>query len=116
LRPLEHFAKDLHAHYGRSCSFCYGEHFDFQCRSHEEHAVACYYTYNYVPLGIKEVEQYVIFKTAYELKKFIVEISETSGVANKHNIEITCILIYCIDNFGDNIYVVELNGRVPDEG
>jgi hypothetical protein len=68
LRSLEHFAKDLLAHYDRRCSFCYGEHFDFQCRSHVEHVIASFHTYNYVPLGIKEVEQYVIFKATYELK------------------------------------------------
>jgi hypothetical protein len=57
-----------------------------------EHVVASFYTYNYAPLGIKEVEQYVIFKGAYELKLFIAEIYETSGVANKHDREVTRIL------------------------
>jgi hypothetical protein len=66
LKSLEHFADDLLAHYDRSCWFCCGEHFDFQYRSHVEHVIAYFYNYNYVPLGIKEVEQYVIFKAAYE--------------------------------------------------
>jgi hypothetical protein len=92
LRSLEHFAKDLLAHYDRSYWFCQGKHFDYQCRSHVEHVVASFYTYNYVPLGIKEVEQYVIFKGAYELKLFIAKIYETSGVANKHDREVTRIL------------------------
>jgi hypothetical protein len=44
LRSLEHFAEDLLAHYDRSCWFCHGEHFDFQCRSHLEHVV-CIFLY-----------------------------------------------------------------------
>jgi hypothetical protein len=76
-----------------------------------EHVIASFHNYNYVPLGIKEVEQYVIFKASYELKNFINEIYETSGVANKHDIETAHILIYCIDNFCDNVYVVELNEK-----
>jgi hypothetical protein len=111
LRSLEHFGKDLLAHYDRSCWFCHGKHFDYQCRSHVEHVVASFYTHNYVPLGIKEVERYVIFKGAYELKLFIDEIYETSGVAHKHDREVTRILIYCMDTFEDNVYVVELNKK-----
>jgi hypothetical protein len=76
-----------------------------------EHVVASFYIYNYVPLGIKEIEQYVTFKGAYELKLFIDEIYETSGVANKHDHEVTHILICCMDTFEDNIYVVELNEK-----
>jgi hypothetical protein len=109
LRSLEHFVEDLLAHYDRSCWFCHGKHFDYQCRSHVEHVVASFYTYNYVSLGIKEVEQYVIFKGAYELKLFIDEIYETIGVANKQDREVTRILIYFKDTFED--YVVELNKK-----
>jgi hypothetical protein len=111
LRSLNHIADDLLAHHDRTCFFCFCEHFDFQCRSHKEHTIASYHTYNYVPLGIKEVEQFVIFMAAYELKTFIDEIYETSGVANKHDSEITLILNYCITNFIDNIYVVDYNER-----
>jgi hypothetical protein len=68
LRYFEHISKDLLAEYDISCSFCYGEHFEFQCRSHEEHVIASFHTYNYAPLGIKDVEQFVIFKAAYKLK------------------------------------------------
>jgi hypothetical protein len=68
LRSLEHIAKDLLAEYDISCSFCYGEPFEFQCKSHEEHVIASFHTYNYAPQGIKEVEQFVILKAAYELK------------------------------------------------
>jgi hypothetical protein len=63
------------------------------------------------PLGIKEVEQYVIFKAAYELKTYIDAIYETSGITNKHDVETTHILNYCIENFMDNYYVVKLNEK-----
>jgi hypothetical protein len=51
LRSLEHIAKDLLGKYDISCSFCYGEHFEFHCKSHEEHVIATFHTYNYGPLG-----------------------------------------------------------------
>jgi hypothetical protein len=79
--------------------------------SHVEHVVASFHTHNYVPSGIKEVEQYVIFKGPYELKLFIDEIYGTSGVAHKHDREVTHILIYCMDTFEYNVYVVELNNK-----
>jgi hypothetical protein len=62
-------------------------------------------------LGIKEVEQYVIFKEAYELKTCIDAIYETSGITNKHDVKTTSILNYYIENFIDNIYVVEINEK-----
>jgi hypothetical protein len=68
---------------------------------------------NYVPLGIKEVEENVIFKGAYKLKLFIDEIYETSGVANKQDLEITHILIYCMDTFENDVHVLNLMRRVP---
>jgi hypothetical protein len=36
-------------------------------------------------------------------------IYETSAITNKHDIETTHILNYFIENFVDNIYVVEFN-------
>jgi hypothetical protein len=63
------------------------------------------------PLGIKEVEQYVIFKATYELKTCIDAIYETSGITNKHDVETTHILNCCIENLMDNIYVVKLNEK-----
>jgi hypothetical protein len=59
--------------------------------------IKSYHSYRYIPLGIKEVEQYVIFKAAYELKTFTHAIYGTSGMTNKHDIETTRILDYCID-------------------
>ncbi len=67
LRLLNNAAIELLAHYERTCNFCCGEHFDFQCRSHEQHTIASYHTYSCVHLGMKEVEQFVIFMAAYEL-------------------------------------------------
>jgi hypothetical protein len=39
------------------------------------------------------------------------KIKKIHGVANKHDLEITRILIYCMDNFEDNVYVIELNDK-----
>jgi hypothetical protein len=111
LISLESIANDLLAHYERTCLFCYCDHLDFQCRDHKEHVIESNHSYNHIPLGIKEVEQYVIFKVAYELKAFTHSIYETSDMTNKHGIDTTCILNYCIENFMDNIYVVELNEK-----
>jgi hypothetical protein len=54
LRLLNKAATELLAQYERSCNFCFGEHFDFQCKSHEQHAIASYHTYSYVH-GMEEV-------------------------------------------------------------
>jgi hypothetical protein len=62
LRSLEHIAKDLLAHHKRTCLFYRCDHFDFQCRYHVEHVIKSYHCHRQVPFGIKEVEQYVIFK------------------------------------------------------
>jgi hypothetical protein len=56
----------------------------------------------------------VILKVAYELKYFIEAIYKTIGKVNKHDIDTTRILVYCIDHFEDNVYVVELNEKGTD--
>ena len=111
LRLLNKAATKLLAHYERSCNFCCGEHFDFQCRSHEQHTIASYHTYSYVHLGMEEVEQFVSSMAAYELKTFLEEVYEISGVTHDCEFEVTIILDHCIDNFSDNIYVLDYNKR-----
>jgi hypothetical protein len=111
LRSPEHIAKYLLTRYERNCLSWYYDNFDFQCRYHKEHVIKSYHSYKHVPLGIKEVEQYVLFKAAYELKTCIDAIYETSGITNNHDIETTRIHNYCIENFMDNIYVFQLNKK-----
>jgi len=60
---------------------------------------------------MEEVEQFVSFMLAYELKTFIDDVYEVTGVTYICDYEVTLILDYCIDNFSDNIYVLDHNER-----
>ena len=55
---------------------------------------------------MKEVEQFVLFMGAYELYTFIDE-HETCPIASKWKVTITNILNICINEFNENIYVVD---------
>ena len=50
--------------------------------------------------------------SAYELKTFLDEVYEATGVTHTCDFEVTLILDYCIDNFSDNISVANYNKRV----
>jgi hypothetical protein len=117
---LEYFRRRLNCisiellDYYDDTNFCSEQnfrHFEFQCRSHEEHVVASYHSCDYAHLGIEQVEQFVTFMVACELETFIYE-HEDCPIASKFVNTITNILQYCITNFMDNVYVVDNNKRV----
>jgi hypothetical protein len=110
LRLLNKATTELLAHYERSCNFCCGGHIDFQCKSHEQHTISSYNTYSYVH-GMEEVEQFVSFMEAFELKTFLEDIYEISGFTHDCDFAISIILNHCIDDFSDNIYVLQYNNR-----
>ena len=64
----------------------------------------------YAHLGMAEVEQFVIFVAAYELNTFIDE-HETCPIASQSKNMIAFILNICIDEFDENIYVVDTRKR-----
>ena len=65
------------------CCSEYYRHFEFQCPSNkDEPVIATFHTWNYAHLGMKEVEQFVIFMAAYELYTFIDE-HETFPIASQ---------------------------------
>jgi hypothetical protein len=82
------------------CSEQNNRHFEFQCRSHNEHAVASYHRCDYTHLGMEQVEQFVTFMAANELETFVYE-HEDCTIASKFINAITSILQYCITNFMD---------------
>ena len=55
------------------CSKQNFRHFEFQCKSHEEHVMASYHRGEYAHLWKKEVEKFVTFMVAHELNTFINE-------------------------------------------
>jgi hypothetical protein len=111
LRLLNKAATEFLAHYERSCNLYCGEHFDFQCKSHEHHTIALYNTYIYVH-GMEDVEQFVSFMVAYELKTFLAEVYEISGATHECDFNVSTILNHCIEKCSDNIYVVDYNKKV----
>ena len=66
---------------------------------HEEYVIASYNRCDYAHLGMKQVEQFVTFVAAYELKRFIDENIETCAIAWKFDMGITLLLNHCISNF-----------------
>ena len=76
---------------------------------HEEYVIASYNRGDYAHLGMKQVEQFVTFVAAFELKRFISENIETSAIARKVDMGITLMLNHCTNNFSENIYDVDFN-------
>jgi hypothetical protein len=59
-----------------------------------------------------EVEKFVSFMAAYELKKkSLDDIYEVIGVTRDCEFEVTLILDHRIDKFSNNIYVLDYNER-----
>ena len=84
MRYLNEIAnKLLNCHKEETCCSEYCRHFEFQCPSNkDEPVIATYHTGNYAHLGMKEVEQFVIFMGADELNTFIDE-RETCPIASE---------------------------------
>ena len=112
MRYLNEIAsKLLNCHKEETCCSEYCRHFEFQCPSNKiEPVIATYHTGNYAHLGMAEVEQFVIFMAAYELNTFIDE-HETCPVASQFKYLIAIILNICINEFDENIYVVDTRKR-----
>ena len=117
-KQLEHWLKKLNSTANElleddcditCCSKKYDRHFGFQCMFHEEYVIASYNRGDYAHLGMKQVEQFVTFVAAYELKRFISKNIETSAIAQKVDMGITLMLNHCTNNFSENIYVVDFN-------
>ena len=116
MMELNYIAEELLLHHDVTCIFCSEQedkHFEFQCRFHEECVISSYHTGVYAYLGMEQVEEFVTFKASFELQTFIHE-NKSCPIANKFEREIDFILEYCIDNFSQNIYVVEYN-EAPQE-
>ena len=63
---------------------------------------------------MEEVDQFVIFMATYELYTFIEE-HETCPIASKFKVFITNLLNLCINEFDENIYVVDTRKRAAQE-
>jgi hypothetical protein len=61
---------------------------------------------------MEDVEQFVSFMTTYELKTFLDEVYENSGATHDCDFNVSTILNHCIEDFSDNIYVVDYNKKV----
>ena len=78
----------LNDHKEETCCSEYSRHFEFQCPSKkDEPVIATYHTGSYAPLGMEEVEQFILFMGAYELYTFIDE-HETCPIASKWKVTI----------------------------
>jgi hypothetical protein len=60
---------------------------------------------------MEEVGQFVSFMAAFELKTFLGEVYEISGVTHDCDFVVSTILNHCIDDFSDNIHVLAYNKR-----
>ena len=80
----------------------------------DEHVIATYHTGSYAHLGMEEVEQFILFMGAYELYTFMDE-HEICPTTSKFKVTITDILNICINEFNENINVVDTRKRVAQE-
>ena len=108
---LNHIANEILENHDdmNCCSKQKFRHFGFQCMFHEENVIASYHRGDYAHLGMEQVEQFIIFMGAYELKTFKDLNYEISAVARKHECVLDCTLDICINDFSENIYVVDFN-------
>jgi len=111
---LNYFAKSLCSTYGES--YCVNEslccrrhkHLPFQCDYNDNETLAAYAKGNYDFDNLEQIEEFVVFKGAYEIAGYIQDDDAPCRTENY------AILGYCLEYYNDNPYITEfLEKRHP---
>ena len=107
ISTLNYFAKNLCSTYDES--YCFNEslccrrhkHLPFQCDYNDNETLAAYAKGNYDFVNLEQIEEFFVFKGAYEIAGYI------------HNDDAPCrtenyaILGYCLEYYNDNPYITK---------
>src|SRR4051812_35267768 len=113
IKKLDPIAKILlKRHDINCCSRMDNEHLKFQCCFSKEVLIANYHWNNYIHLGFKEVEQFVLFMGASEIESFMSENYETCVACHDLKYYVASILDHCIENCSNNFYIIDYKERL----
>src|ERR1043165_4718548 len=85
-----------------SCCFIRHKHLSFQCEYNDDETLASYAKGNYDFYDAEQIEEFVIFKGAYEITSFLKNIDDAPY--KSENLD---ILNYCFEDFNDNYYIID---------
>ena len=113
INQLGSYARNLCSIYDKS--FCCDEsscpmmfkHLPFQCACNDNEILTSYAKGYYNFYEVEQVEQFVIFKGAYEITSFVTTIDDAP-----YKSENLAILQHCYDNYKDNFYIAEFLERM----
>jgi hypothetical protein len=78
------------------------KHLSFQCEYNDDETLASYAKGNYDFYDPEQIEEFVIFKGAYEITSFLKNIDDAP-----YKSESLDILNYCFEDFNDNYYITD---------
>src|SRR3954470_14228109 len=76
------------------------KHLAFQCEYNDDETLASYAKGNYDFYDAEQIEEFVVFKGAYEITSFLKDIDDAP-----YKSESLDILNYCFEDFNDNAYI-----------
>src|SRR3954454_4899955 len=85
-----------------SCCFMRHKRLALQCEYNDDETLASYATGNYDFYDAEQIEEFVIFKGAYEITSFLKNIDDAP-----YKSESLDILNYCFEDFNDNYNIID---------
>src|ERR1043165_638400 len=85
-----------------SCCFMRHKHLSFQCEYNDDETLASYAKGNYDFYDAEQIEEFVIFKGAYEIASFVENIDDAP-----YKSESLDILNYFFEDFNDNYCIID---------
>src|SRR4051812_29448607 len=78
------------------------KHLPFQCWCNDNETLVSYTKGHYDFFYVAQIEEFVVFKGAYEIASFVKNIEDAP-----YESESLAILNYCFENFNDNAYIAD---------
>ena len=108
MNQLDNYARKLCSDYGKS--FCCDEscccmmfkHLHFQCWCNDNETLTYYAQGHYDFFDVAQIEEFFVFKGAYEISSFVENIDDSP-----YKSESLDIFKYFFENFNDNAYITD---------
>src|ERR1041385_1543009 len=113
IHQLYEYARNLCSIYNisfcrdESCCFMRHKHLDFQCEYNDDATLASYAKRNYDFDDAEQIEEFVIYKGAYEITSLFKNIDDAP-----YKSESLAILNYCLENYNENYYITDHLERI----
>ena len=82
------------------------KHLPFQCWCNDNETLVSYTRGHYDFFDVAQIEEFVVFKGAYEIASFVEDIEDSP-----YKYESLPILKCCFENFNDNAYITDSYGE-----